>query len=100
MPSSFLVDAADWFTSVKAPGLKEKVEAGMVMIKKQLPLDDKNRKLFGFFLFSYSMDQGPLSFFPAQVTAAEIGVLAEMVEYAENWINHNKREKAEQKYLS
>lgn len=88
--NEFLKQAAWWFVTVKAPDLKEKVEAGLDMIEGQPTLDDKYRKLFGFILFDYSMHMGPLSFGIAEKAATEIGVLVELAESANSWIEYSK----------
>ena len=87
----FLQKVVDWFTTVKAPDLKEKVEQGFIKIKSGNHIEDIYKKLFGFILFSYSMNHGPASFFDVEEAAKEIGVAEEMAFYATDWINHSKK---------
>jgi hypothetical protein len=87
---TFLSKATAWFTNIKAPDLKDKVDFGISEITNGSPLSEKYKRLFGFILFDYSMHQGPLSFLDAEEAAKEIGVLVEMEEYAKDWISHSK----------
>lgn len=82
---------ANWFIEVKAPDLKDKINAGLKMLENKEPLKDSYKELFGFMLFSYSMAHGPTSFFDMEKLAKEISVLDEMKVYAEKWISHSKK---------
>jgi hypothetical protein len=87
----FLQDATNWFTTIKAPDLKEKVDSAMDKIAKGEPLEDNYKKLFGFILFDYSMHMWPLSFIDAEEVGEKIGVTEEIKYYANDWINHSKK---------
>lgn len=82
--------AITFFTEVKAPDLKEKVNEVVELYKAGTTLEEKHRKLFGFILFSYSMNIGPSIFLEVEDAIKEIGVEAEFKEYAQDWINYSK----------
>jgi hypothetical protein len=86
-----ILEVANWFIKVKAPDLKDKINAGLKMLEAKEPLQDGYKKLFGFMIFSFSMNHGPASFFGAEALAKEIDVLEEMKSYAKNWISHSKK---------
>jgi len=87
----FLVQATHFFLSVKAPDLKEQVDAAMDSIKNGSSLESKQKKLLGFILFGYTMALGPQSFAQAERVSSEIGVQEEMLMYAKDWINYPKK---------
>lgn len=91
MENNFLQKAADWFITIKAPDLKEKVLTGLETVKNDQALNENQKKLFGFILFDYSMHLGPLTFFDSEDAAKEIGVTEEVKYYAIDWINHSKK---------
>ena len=84
-------EVALWFTTIKAPDLKPKVDEALKAIEAGEALSEIQRKLCGFMLFSYSMNHGPVSFIGVELTAKEIGVADEMAEYAKDWIDHSKK---------
>ena len=87
----YLQQACHWFSTVKAPELKEKVDIGIAAIEAGQPLEESYKKLFGFLLFSHTMrNGGPAFFHLASRTAEEIGVLDDMLDYARSWIAHSK----------
>lgn len=91
--NEFLKNAAEWFYTVKAPDLKEKVNSGLLCIDSGKALESNYKKLFGFILFDYSMHKGPLFFLEAEEVAKEIGVTDELLEYAQDWINYSRKAK-------
>lgn len=93
MDNIFLVEAAEFFWTVKAPDLKQKVQDGLLRIINKEPLEVNYKKLFGFMLFSYAMHNGPLSFFDAEQTAVNIGVIEELKHYAKDWIEYSQKVK-------
>jgi hypothetical protein len=94
MENIFLLSACDWFTTIKAPDLLEKVNKAIEIINAGNPLEGNYKKLVGFILFDYSMHQGPPSFEIAAKTAELFDVTAEFVEYALDWMAYSNRKKA------
>lgn len=88
--NEFLQLAAEWVVANEVPNLKGPVEKAIEEINAQCCLDGKTKILVGFVLFAYCMHKGPLTFMQAEKTATELGVLNEMLEYAEDWIAHSK----------
>lgn len=84
---------AVWFATVKAPDLKEKIDAGLKEIESGQQLTENYRKLFGFMLFSYAMNHGPHTFFMVERVSEEIHVTEEFKQYANDWNNHSKKPK-------
>lgn len=91
---AFLKKAADWFILIKAPDLSEHVKAAINCVKEKQALDDKQKKLLGFFLFGYSMYMGPAYFDLIEDCAKEIGVTEEVEYYANDWIQYRQSKKA------
>jgi hypothetical protein len=87
----FLNQAAEWFTTIKAVDLSEAVRTSLELIEKKQALADNQKKLIGFILFDYSMHQGPQSFLKAEEAARNVGVLDEMMFYANDWMNYSKK---------
>lgn len=86
-----VADIGRWFAEIKAPDLKEKIEVGISKLISEERLDENYRKLFGFMLFSHSMNKGPLYFFVVEELAEKIGVVEELKSYANDWINNSKK---------
>lgn len=86
-----LKEIAEWFIAAKAPDLKEKINEGLKIIESGQPLDSKHKKLFGFMLFSHSMNYGPLYFLTVEEIAKQISVTEELKDYANDWINHSNQ---------
>jgi hypothetical protein len=89
----FIRDAANWFTTIKAPDLKDKVLGGLHDIENGVALESNYKKLFGFILFDYSIHKGPSYFIDSEEAAKEIGVTEEFKYYANDWINYSKKTK-------
>lgn len=89
----FIHEAADWFIKVKAPELKEKADIVFTKIEEKNPLGENERKFFGFILFDFAMHEGPSSFLSAELSAEQIGVNAEFMNYAKEWLNYSKSKK-------
>lgn len=83
-----LKQIAEWFTTIKAPDLKDKINEGLKTIESGELLQGNHKKLFGFMLFSYSMNHGPCSFLVAEQVAKEISVSEEVKFYAKDWIDY------------
>lgn len=88
--SDYLKKSTEWFSSVKAPDLKTKVDAIIKKIELKTPLDENERKTIGFIIFDYSMHKGPSSFLDAEECATNTGVVEEMRRYANDWISFSK----------
>lgn len=86
-------EVTDWFITSKAPDLKEKVEIVLKTLDEGKPLEGIHKKLFGFMLFSFSMNQGPASFIGIELLAKELQVTEELKEYSNSWINSSKTKK-------
>lgn len=87
---SKILEIAEWFSRVKAPNLTAKVNEGVEKIKSDTPLEGNWKRLFGFILFSYSMNHGPATFSLTEEIASTLGVTKEFTDYASDWINHSK----------
>lgn len=94
MNTKYLREVTDWFVLIKAPELKEEIEKGLKLIESDQPLEGNTKKLFGFMLFSFSMNHGPASFIGVELLAKKISLTEEFKEYAQNWINHSNKNKA------
>ena len=90
MIDKFLQEVANWFMTIKAPQLKDKVINGINILESGQPLEGNLKKLFGFMLFSYSMNHGPASFIAIELLVEEISVSDEFKYYAKDWIDYNK----------
>lgn len=91
-----LNEISQWFVAVKAPDLKEKVFAGLKTIESGQPLEGNFKKLFGFMLFSFSMNHGPASFIDIEELAEKICVTEEFKDWAKNWIDSAKTQRPPQ----
>lgn len=87
---SKILEIAEWFSRVKAPDLTTKVNEGVEKIMSGTPLEGNRKKLFGFILFSYSMNHGAEVFSLTEELAGTLGVTKEFTDYASDWINHSK----------
>lgn len=89
----FITTVAEWFIASKAPDLKDKIDDCLKIIESGSTLEGNNKKLFGFMLFSYSMNHGPETFLIVEKEAESLCVTDEFKAYAEDWINHSKKTK-------
>ena len=95
MGNRFVSEVAYWFKTIKAPSLKEKVDDALKCLEEEKPLEENQRKLLGFMLFSYSMNHGPASFIGIRFLTEDLGVEKEFKEYAQSWIDHSNKTKEE-----
>lgn len=96
--NALLILIAKWFADFKDSEIGSHINSVIVpKIDNGSTLEEKEKDLLGFVLFSYSMNRGPVVFLPVQELAEGLGITDNYAKYAKDWINYSNRVKEESK---